>query len=59
MKINCKLPYFSTSRFKNGSIKKKVIGTYKEFGIEMPEDLPSQEKSVKSIEKEQAKSEKK
>ncbi len=55
MKINCRLSYFPTARFKNGSIKKKVIGTYKEFGTEMPEDLPSPEKSAKSIEKEQAK----
>ena len=31
----------------------------KELGGEMPEDLPSPEKSVKSIEKEQAKLEKK
>ncbi|MDD5373762.1 MAG: DNA damage-inducible protein D [Sulfurimonas sp.] len=40
-------------------VGKKIRQTIKELGGEMPEDLPSLEKSVKSIEKEQAKLEKK
>jgi DNA-damage-inducible protein D len=40
-------------------VGKKIRQTIKELGGEMPEDLPSPEKSVKSIEKEQAKFEKK
>lgn len=40
-------------------VGKKIRQTIKELGGEMPEDLPSPEKSVKSIEKEQAKLEKK
>jgi DNA-damage-inducible protein D len=40
-------------------VGKKIRQTIKELGGEMPEDLPSSEKSVKSIEKEQAKLEKK
>jgi len=40
-------------------VGKKIRQTIKELGGKMPEDLPSTEKSAKSIEKEQAKSEKK
>ncbi|MDO8260951.1 MAG: DNA damage-inducible protein D, partial [Candidatus Magasanikbacteria bacterium] len=40
-------------------VGKKIRQTIKELGGEMPENLSSPEKSVKSIEKEQAKSEKK
>jgi len=40
-------------------VGKKIRQTIKELGGEMPEDLPSPEKSVKSIEKEKAKLEKK
>jgi len=40
-------------------VSKKIRQTIKELGGEMPEDLPSPEKSVKSIEKEKAKLEKK
>jgi DNA-damage-inducible protein D len=40
-------------------VGKKIRQTIKELGGEMPENLPSPEKSVKKIEKEQAKIEKK
>ncbi|MDP2894856.1 MAG: hypothetical protein Q8N78_10880 [Sulfurimonas sp.] len=40
-------------------VGKKIRQTIKELDGEMPENLPSPEKSVKSIEKEQAKLEKK
>lgn len=40
-------------------VGKKIRQTIKELGGEMPEDLPSPKKSVKSIEKEQAKLDKK
>lgn len=36
-------------------VGKKIRQTIKELGGEMPEDLPSPEKSVKNIEKEQEK----
>jgi DNA-damage-inducible protein D len=40
-------------------VGKKIRQTIKELGGEMPENLPSPEKSVQSIEKKQAKLEKK
>ncbi len=43
----------------HNEVGKKIRQTIKELGGEMPEDLPSPEKSVKRIEKEQTKLEKK